>query len=99
LLRRRITFHEDQRWPARRLKTEPTPICQPGQLAFIESFTEVRMNEVLEPAVAGESLAAGLAFWLLAGYLIQRFAFRNPKPTAGTVVATLQCCCFLLAPL
>jgi hypothetical protein len=29
-----------------------------------------------------------LAFWLLAGYLIQRFAFRNPKPTAGTVVAT-----------
>ena len=46
------------------------------------------MNEVLEAAVAGASLAAGLAFWLLAGYLIQRFAFRNPKPTAGTVVAT-----------
>ena len=46
------------------------------------------MNEVLEAAVAGASLAAGFAFWLLAGYLIQRFAFRNPKPTAGTVVAT-----------
>ena len=46
------------------------------------------MNEVLEAAVAGASLAAGLAFWLLAGYLIQRFAFRNPKPTAGTVIAT-----------
>ena len=46
------------------------------------------MNEVVEAAVAGASLAAGLAIWLFAGYLIQRFAFRNPKPTAGTVIAT-----------
>ena len=67
---------------------EPTPFCQPGQLAFVESYTEVRMNEVVGAAVAGASLAVGAAIWLLAGYLIQRFAFRNPKPTAGTVIAT-----------
>jgi hypothetical protein len=73
---------------AQRLKTEPTPICQPGQLAFVESFTEVRMNEVMEAAVAGASLAAGAAIWLLAGYLIQRFAFRNPEPTYAIVFAT-----------
>jgi hypothetical protein len=73
---------------ARRLKTEPTPICQLGQLAFIESFTEVRMSEVMEAGIAGATLAAGGAVWLLAGYLIQRFAFRNPEPTAGTVIAT-----------
>ena len=46
------------------------------------------MNEVVEAAVAGASLAAGAAIWLLVGYLIQRFAFRNPEPTAGTVIAT-----------
>ena len=46
------------------------------------------MNEVVEAAVAGVSLAAGAAIWLLVGYLIQRFAFRNPQPTAGTVIAT-----------
>jgi hypothetical protein len=46
------------------------------------------MNEVVEAAIAGATLAAGGAVWLLAGYLIQRFAFRNPEPTAGTVIAT-----------
>ena len=46
------------------------------------------MNEVVVAAVAGASLAVGAAIWLLAGYLIQRFAFRNPQPTAGTVIAT-----------
>ena len=46
------------------------------------------MNEVVGAAVAGASLAVGAAIWLLAGYLIQRFAFRNPQPTAGTVIAT-----------
>ena len=46
------------------------------------------MNEVVGAAVAGASLAVGAAIWLLAGYLIQRLAFRNPKPTAGTVIAT-----------
>src|SRR6476620_3297129 len=66
---------------ARRLKTDPALICQPGQLAFIESSPEVRMNDVVEAAVAGAALAAGAAIWLLAGYLIQRFAFRNPEPT------------------
>ena len=28
------------------------------------------------------------AIWLLAGYLIQRFAFRNPEPTLAVVFAT-----------
>jgi hypothetical protein len=46
------------------------------------------MNEVVEAAVAGASLAAGAAIWLLAGYLIQRFAFRNPEPTYAIVFAT-----------
>ena len=45
------------------------------------------MNEVVEAAVAGASLAAGAAIWLLAGYLIQRFAFRNPEPTYAIVFA------------
>jgi hypothetical protein len=50
---------------------------------------EFFMNDrILEAAIGGASLATGLAIWLLVGYLIQRFAFRNPKPTAGTVVAT-----------
>jgi hypothetical protein len=59
-----------------------------GSTGLIESFTEVRMNEVLEAAFAGASLAAGAAIWLLAGYLIQRFAFRNPEPTYAIVFAT-----------
>jgi hypothetical protein len=87
-MRRRNTFAKPGDSPARTLKTEPTPICQPGQLLFIESFTEVRMNEMVEAAVAGASLAAGAAIWLLAGYLIQRFAFRNPEPTYAIVFAT-----------
>ena len=47
-----------------------------------------RMNEVLEAATAGATLAASAAIWLLAGYLIQRFAFRNPEPTYAIVFAT-----------
>ena len=54
------------------------------------------MNEVLEAAVAGASLAAGFAFWLLAGYLIQRFAFRNPEPRSSTVIATSMSASMLL---
>ena len=46
------------------------------------------MNNLVEAAIGGATLAAGAAIWLLAGYLIQRFAFRNPEPTAGTVIAT-----------
>ena len=46
------------------------------------------MNEVVEAAVAGASLAVGAAIWLLAGYLIQRLAFRNPEPTYAIVFAT-----------
>jgi hypothetical protein len=84
----RNTFTKPGDSLARLLKTEPTPICQPGQLPSTESFTEVRMNEALEAAVAGASLAAGAAIWLLAGYLIQRFAFRNPEPTYAIVFAT-----------
>ena len=39
------------------------------------------MNETMEAAVNGAILGAGVAIWLVAGYLIQRFAFRNPEPT------------------
>ena len=46
------------------------------------------MNEVVGAAIAGVSLAAGGAIWLLAGYLIQRLAFRNPEPTYAIVFAT-----------
>ena len=46
------------------------------------------MNEVVAASIAGASLAAGAAIWLLAGYLIQRLAFRNPEPTYATVFAT-----------
>ena len=54
------------------------------------------MNEVLGAAIAGATIAAGGAVWLLAGYLIQRFAFRNPEPTAGTVIATALSASMLL---
>ncbi len=46
------------------------------------------MNEVVEAAIAGATLAASAAIWLLVGYLIQRFAFRNPEPTYATIFAT-----------
>jgi len=40
------------------------------------------MNDgVVLAAIGGATLGAGAAIWLLAGYLIQRFAFRNPRPT------------------
>ena len=43
---------------------------------------------MVEAAISGALLAAGAAIWLLVGYLIQRFAFRNPEPTYATVLAT-----------
>ena len=46
------------------------------------------IDGVVEAATAGATLAAGAAIWLLVGYLIQRFAFGNPEPTYGTVLAT-----------
>jgi hypothetical protein len=50
---------------------------------------EVRiMNDVVDAGIAGATFAAGAAIWLLAGYLIQRFAFRNPEPSCATVLAT-----------
>ena len=54
------------------------------------------MNDVVEAGIAGATLGAGAAIWLLAGYLIQRFAFRNPRPTAGTVLATSMSASMLL---
>jgi hypothetical protein len=55
------------------------------------------MNDgVLEAAIAGATLAAGTAIWLLAGYLIQRFAFRNPEPSYATVLATSMSVSMLL---
>ena len=46
---------------------------------------------------AGAILAAGAAIGLLVGYLIQRFAFGNPEPTYGTVLATYILKCFNVA--
>jgi hypothetical protein len=55
------------------------------------------MNDgVVQAAIAGATLGAGAAIWLLAGYLIQRFVFRNPRPTAGTVLATSMSASMLL---
>jgi hypothetical protein len=47
-------------------------------------------DEVVKAAIGGATFAVGGAIWLLAGYLIQRFAFRNPAPTAGSVIASLS---------
>jgi hypothetical protein len=58
------------------------------------------MNGVVEAAISGATLAAAVAIWILVGYLIQRFAFRNPEPSHATILATsmaLRCCCFLWA--
>jgi hypothetical protein len=46
------------------------------------------MNGVLEAAISGATLAAAVAIWILVGYLIQRFAFRNPEPSHATILAT-----------
>ena len=42
---------------------------------------------MMEAAVNGV-VGAGVAIWLVAGYLIQRFGFRNPEPNYATVIAT-----------
>ena len=55
-----------------------------------------RMNGTMEAAVNGAILGAGVAIWLIAGYLIQRFAFRNPRPTYATVLATSMSASMLL---
>ena len=54
------------------------------------------MNGIMEAAVNGAILGAGVAIWLIAGYLIQRFAFRNPRPTYATVLATSMSASMLL---
>ena len=54
------------------------------------------MNEIVEAAISGATLGVGVAIWLLAGYLIQRFAFRNPRPTYATVLATSMSASMLL---
>ena len=55
------------------------------------------MNDgVVEAAIGGATLAAGTAIWLFAGYLIQRVAFRNPKPTHATILATSLAASMLL---
>ena len=46
------------------------------------------MNEIMEAAVNGAILGVAVAIWLVAGYLIQRFGFRNPEPHYATVFAT-----------
>ena len=55
------------------------------------------MNDgVVQAAIAGATLGAGAAIWLLAGYLIQRFGFRNPEPHYATVFATSTAASMLL---
>ena len=54
------------------------------------------MNGIMEAAVNGAILAAGVAIWLVAGYLIQRFGFRNPEPHYATVFATSTAASMLL---
>ena len=55
------------------------------------------MNDgVVGAAIAGATLAVGAAIWLVAGYLIQRFAFRNPRPTYAPVLATSMSASMLL---
>jgi hypothetical protein len=46
------------------------------------------MNGIMEAAVNGALLGAGVVIWVVAGYLIQRFGFRNPEPNYATVIAT-----------
>ena len=54
------------------------------------------MNEIVEAAISGATLGVGVAIWLLAGYLIQRFTFGNPAPRSSTVVATSMSASMLL---
>jgi hypothetical protein len=57
-----------------------------GEIILME--VRIMSDGLIEAAIAGVTFAAAAAIWLLAGYLIQRFVFRNPQPTAGTVLAT-----------
>ena len=54
------------------------------------------MNGIREAAVNGAIVGAGVAIWLVAGYLIQRFGFRNPEPHYATVFATSTAASMLL---
>ena len=54
------------------------------------------MNGIMEAAVDGAILGAGVAIWLVAGYLIQRFGFRNPEPNYATVIVTSTAASMLL---
>ena len=47
-----------------------------------------RMNGIMEAAVNGAILGASVVIWVVAGYLIQRFGFRNPEPNYAIVIAT-----------
>ena len=57
------------------------------------------MDGIMEAAVSGAILGAGVAIWLVAGYLIQRFGFRNPEPHYATVFATSTAASMLLVSL
>ena len=81
---------------ARRLQIGPTPILRqapirlssPEPLGKIIDGVDRGMNGIREAAVNGAILGAGVAIWLVAGYLIQRFGFRNPEPNYATVIVT-----------
>jgi hypothetical protein len=69
----------------RRLKNEPTPAQPPSSIIrrFVAGENgHDRWDRIVEAAISGATLAAGAAIWLLVGYVIQRFAFRNQnRPT------------------
>ena len=67
-------------------------------MPFGESLMESigGMNGIMEAAVDGAIFGAGVAIWLVAGYLIQRFGFRNPEPHYATVFATSTAASMLL---
>ena len=82
-----------------RTDTDPQASSNPAfiRMRFGEIIDGVdRMNGTVEAAVNGAILGAGVAIWLIAGYLIQRFAFRNPRPTYATVLATSMSASMLL---
>ena len=75
---------------ANRTDTDPQASSNrlPDAIREIIDGVDRGMNGITEAAVNGAILGAGVAIWLVAGYLIQRFGFRNPAPNYATVIAT-----------
>ena len=69
-------------------RTDTNPAAEFNHLVIHYWRKSGMIDRLVEAAIAGATLAASTAIWLLVGYLIQRFAFRNPKPSYATVFAT-----------